>query len=246
MKTYICILLLFSANLFAQNNFTGKRSLILQESKSTIGEIKTQTMVMSVVPAKKNGALAVLYSLILPGMGELYAGSYNSGKYFTMADAAAWGVFAGFNIYGNWKKDNYKSFAASFGNIKPEGKDADFYASLGDYVSLDEYNRNKDLAGKFDERYNDTKGYYWKWTDDSQRKEYRNMWVSSEQSFNNVRFAVGALIVNRIISAINSARLVGAYNRSISTAEADWNIYMGVNPDINASSNVTLNFQKSF
>jgi hypothetical protein len=35
---------------------------------------------------RKSPALAILYSILLPGMGELYAGDYSSGKYFTIAD----------------------------------------------------------------------------------------------------------------------------------------------------------------
>src|SRR3972149_10371109 len=136
---------------------------------------------------KKNAGLAVLYSLLLPGMGELYAESYSSGKYFTMADAALWGVYFGMNYYGNNKKDNYKAFAASNGSVNNSGKDANYYATIGIYSNIDEYNNAKALERNFDQIYN-TEKYYWKWETNDERKAYRNLWTSSESAFNNLRF----------------------------------------------------------
>ena len=78
-------------------------------------------------------------------MGELYAGNYNRGKYFTIADGVFWGFYAGFNIYGSWQRHNYKSFAASDAGVNPVNKDADFYAAIGEVTSIDEWNRLQSL-----------------------------------------------------------------------------------------------------
>jgi len=193
---------------------------------------------------KKNAGLAALYSLLLPGMGELYAGDYSSGKYLTVADAAFWGAFAGFNIYGNWQEANYKSFADTYGGgIQTDGKDEKFFADIGEYLSVDEYNRAMSLTGRFDQMY-DEETHYWSWEENSQRSRYRSMWTSSERSFNNIRFAVGALIINRIVSMINAIRSVAAYNKGIEQA-ASWNISFNINPYRN-SNNYSLNFITSF
>lgn len=239
---YIIALLFFITPVFAQNS--APQSLFLQ--KNEIADLKADKLppLLQDKPEKKSGMLAVLYSLVLPGMGELYGGSYSSGKYFTIADGVLWGVFAGYNIYGSWQRNNYKTFAQSYGGVNPQGKDAAFYASVGEFVSLEEYNRRQGLDANFDEMYNGDQ-YYWKWADQKQRQEYRGMWESSEQAFNDVRFAVGALIVNRIISAFNAARIVRNYNKNIDT-EMSWNVSMSVNPGLNAPSALSLNFQKSF
>ena len=55
---------------------------------------------------KKNTGLAILYSALLPGMGELYAGDYSSGKYFTIADGVLWGGLIGVNAYAKNQEDN--------------------------------------------------------------------------------------------------------------------------------------------
>jgi len=86
--------------------------------------------------------------------------------------------------------------------------------------------------------------YYWKWTEE-ERRSYRSMWVSSEQTFNNVRFVVGALLLNRLVSAINAVRLVAAYNKRAET-EMGWNVSVGINNQVNYPSNLTFNFQAYF
>jgi hypothetical protein len=71
------------------------------------------------------------------------------------------------------------------------------------------------------------------------------MWVSSEQSYNSLRFVVGALIINRIASAINAVRLVSAHNKQ-QAEELSWSIFAGVENTINLPNNFTINFQKNF
>jgi hypothetical protein len=191
---------------------------------------------------KKSGFLAVIYSLLLPGMGELYAGNYDRGKYFTIADAVCWGAYAGYNIYGSWQRNNYKTFAATYGEVDLQGKDADYFANIGDYSNINDFNRDKGLGGEFDMMYNTQKNY-WNWGNINQRTRYRDLWVSSEQAFNNVRFAVGALIVNRIISAIDAALLVKSYNKKLNE-QTSWNLSFGFNR--NYPSGLEINFLKSF
>ncbi len=179
---------------------------------------------------KKSAGMAIIYSLLLPGMGELYADSWSSGKYFTMADAVFWGFFAGFNAYGNWQEDNYRAFAKSSGDVSLDGKDADYFANIGLYEDVYDYNRIQELNRDFENTYN-VETHYWKWTDNSARKEYRNTWTSSERAYNNIRFAVGALILNRLVSAINAVRLVSAYNKKQST-DLGWYMSVGYSNEL--------------
>ncbi len=81
---------------------------------------------------KKNTGLAIIYSLLLPGMGELYADGYSSGKYFTITEGTLWGVFVGMNTYANWQRDRYKAYAVTNAGITTSGKNADFYATIAD------------------------------------------------------------------------------------------------------------------
>ncbi|MFA7289497.1 MAG: hypothetical protein WC055_11530 [Melioribacteraceae bacterium] len=193
---------------------------------------------------KKNTGLAIAYSLLLPGMGELYADGYDTGIYFTVADGVFWGALAGLNIYGNWQQNNYKSFAQSDGGISNSGKDEDYYANISSYISIFEFNRTKELNREFDQVY-DIKTHYWNWNSNNERRKYREMWSSSENAYNSIRFAVGALVLNRIVSAINAVRLVNKYNKGLEE-NLSWNISVGLVNDPNLPSGISLSFVKTF
>jgi hypothetical protein len=164
-------------------------------------------------------------------------------KYLTIAEGALWGVFTGMNIYGNWQQDRYKSFAVSKAGISTDGKDEEYYTIISQYLSIEEYNNEKALSREFDKMYSES--FVWKWNSQEEREEYRSLWVSSEQTFNDVRFVVGAMILNRIASAINAVRLISAYNKRISE-EVSWNFSVGISQQNNLPRQLTFNFQKSF
>ncbi|MEE9431136.1 MAG: hypothetical protein V3V16_08855 [Melioribacteraceae bacterium] len=193
---------------------------------------------------KKSKGLAVLYSLLLPGMGEFYADNYSTGQYFTIADAVAWSFVTGYSIYGNNQQDDYKAYAKTFGGVNVEDKEPEFFADISAYENIELFNTEKELNRQFDKTY-DVQTHTWDWQNAAQRKEYRAMWTDSEGAFNNVRFAVGALIVNRIISAISAVRSVSAYNKREEN-NVSWNINFGTRLNPNLPSGLVLNFRKSF
>lgn len=193
---------------------------------------------------KKNAGLAIIYSLLLPGMGELYGGNYSSGKYFTAAEGLLWISYIGMNTYAGWKKDDYKSLAVKNAGVTPDGKDDKFYATIGEYPSVDNYNNIKTLEYNFAEMY-DANKYYWNWQSNNDRKNYRNLWVKSEQAYNDLRFIVGGMIINRIISAINAARIVSLYNKNLDT-NLSWNISTSISQTPIFSQQINFNFQTTF
>lgn len=242
MKKLLFLIFSIAALSFPQNS---KNLIELKEELKTTPDqtLPVNNNLIYDTPERKKTGLAIIYSLLLPGMGELYAGSYSSGKYFTIAEGVLWGTFIGMNAYGNWLKDRYKSFAASEGGVQLEGKDDNYFSTISEYSNIDDYNNDKALNRSFDEMY-DPSAYYWNWQTSEDRKQYRSMWLSSEQTFNDVRFVVGALIVNRIVSAINAVRLVAVYNKSVDE-ELSWNLSVGISNPVNLPSSLTLKFQKS-
>jgi hypothetical protein len=189
---------------------------------------------------QKSVMLAITYSLLLPGMGELYAGGYSSGKYFTIAEGVFWGTYIGMNQYSNWQKDRYHSFAVSNGGVNLAGKDDGYFTNIGIYTDINEYNDDMARNGDFNKMYN-TGLDYWKWTGND-RKTYRAMWTAGELAHNNLRFVVGALVLNRVVSAINAARIAAAFNRNASQ-ELGWNLSAGVSSVASLPTGVILNFQ---
>jgi TM2 domain-containing membrane protein YozV len=193
---------------------------------------------------KKSPGLAVLYSFLLPGMGELYAGSYSSGKYFTIAEGALWGIFTGMNTYSIWLSNNYKAFAATSASVNNANKNSTYYSTIADYASITEYNNDMSLEGNFSAML-DPKTQYWNWPSTSARENYRTLWVASENENNDLRFVVGALILNRVVSAINAVRLVTAYNKGLKT-DLSWNVSINVDNKETLPPSLLFNFQTEF
>ncbi len=245
MKNILILLIILTSQIFSQNNESSFYSF-KQQAISEISQIKDldQPLVDDNVKQKKSTGLAIVYSLLLPGMGELYADAYDSGVYFTIADGVLWGTYVGMNVYANWQKDRYISYSQTNAGVTPENKDEDYYATIGEYLDIDQYNDQQAFEYNFDEMY-DTETHFWKWNTSEERKEYRNMWVSSEQTFNDVRFVVGALLLNRVISAINAVRLVSKYNNNLSQ-EVGWNVSLGVQSYPDNTSSYNINFITSF
>lgn len=245
MKNILILLITLSTQLFSQTEEQSFYTFKLQ-AVSEISEFKSidQQIAIDDVKQKKSAGLAIVYSLLLPGMGELYADAYDSGVYFTIADGVLWGTYIGMNVYGNWQKDRYISYAETNADITTENKDDDYYATISEYLSIDQYNDQKAFERNFDEMYN-TEQYFWKWNTSEERKTYRDMWVSSEQTLNDVRFVVWGLLLNRVVSAINAVRLVSRYNNNLNQ-EVGWNVSLGVQSYPDNSSSYNINFITTF
>lgn len=245
MKKIILVLLLIVSQTFSQE-ISSRRIVLENNIKETLHKedpAATYTAQVKLVQ-KKNAGLAILYSLILPGMGELYADGYSSGKYFTIAELSLWGAYWGVNQYANWNKDRYKSFAATLSGAEVTGKEDNYFATLGEYMNVKEYNNDQALNREFKKMYNENT-YYWAWDTNEQRKNYRTMWVTSEQAFNSLRFVVGAMLLNRVASAINAVRLVSAYNKR-EEGKIDWSLSFGVEQKPTLPASLTINFSKGF
>jgi hypothetical protein len=175
-------------------------------------------------PAKKSPALGVLYSLILPGMGELYAGRFDIGRYSLIAEGACWLTYASWVQYGNWLRSDARQFAINHSGANPAGKDDNFYVNLASYNSVYDYNEAQLQARNIDGVYDPSAGYYWMWDSDNDRNQFHELRISSDRVLNNSKFIIGVIVVNHLLSAINAARLVRNFNRSVDDGLGAWNL----------------------
>lgn len=239
-------LLIFAITSFVYSQQQSSPTLSLeQEVRSTSFEYSTTNLNFSDMELeKKSAGLAILYSFLLPGMGELYADGYESGKYFTIAEGVLWGTYIGMSVYAGNQEDNYKAYATANASVNTNGKDEDYFANIGEYLNIDDYNDQKASERNFDQMYN-PETFFWKWQSNEDRSTYRSMWTSSEQTYNDLRFVVGAMILNRVVSAINAVRLVSAYNNRLEE-ELSWNVSIGIKNTANLPTSLNLNFQTKF
>ncbi|HAV22134.1 MAG: hypothetical protein A2X67_01395 [Ignavibacteria bacterium GWA2_55_11] len=166
-------------------------------------------------PDRKSVTLAIVASLVLPGLGEYYAGTFSStGKYSFTAEGAIWLTYAGFRRHGTWVRNDARSYAIEHAGTVMDGKDEKFEVDIGNYSSLDEYNRAKISRREPELMYSDL-SYRWQWDTDASRMYFRDQRIRSDEILNNSKFLIAAAVVNRLISAFSAGRAAAAYNRAL-------------------------------
>lgn len=170
---------------------------------------------MRTTPEPKSTKKAILYSLLLPGWGEYYAGKKDKAKYFFAAEAITWLAYFSFRTYGNWRKDDMIRMGAEKANSNLEGKDDFFYDMVGYYENIYEYNTLGRITEPNRPYYYDTTDYYWNWQTPNDREKYRDLKNSFRSAFKNSETVIGLAILNRLISIIDAVRDVNNYNRKL-------------------------------
>lgn len=170
---------------------------------------------------KKAVGLAALYSLFIPGLGELYAGDFSSGKYFLIAEGVLWLTYAAIEVYGNALRDDARLFAVAHAGIDPSGKNDQFYVDVSNFLTLADYNDKKLRDRTPNLVYDPAQGYAWQWESDALRQSFRDQRVRSEEMFNNKKFVGAAILVNHVASAINAARAAISRNSTLGALLGD-------------------------
>ena len=167
----------------------------------------------------KSGFLAVMYSLLLPGMGELYSGRFDAGMYPLIAEGALWTGFGGLQLYSSWVRSDALTFANAHAAANAEGKDDRYLGALGNYRSVREHNAAKlierNLAALYPE--DPAAGFAWSWDNDEQRTQFKDLRISADEISNTASFVALALVANRIWSAVQAAILVKKHNAGLKT-----------------------------
>jgi hypothetical protein len=165
--------------------------------------------------SKKSVVLAVVASLILPGMGELYAGSFESGKYNLIAEGGLWLTYSGFRMHANWLQQDAQIFANQHAGANFDNKDDQYSVNIGNFNTTDEYNQAKLRNREYDLVYTADQ-YKWQWDSDVNRTQFKDLRIRSGEIRNNAKFIIGAIVVNHLFSAFSAGLKAAAYNKSLS------------------------------
>ena len=168
--------------------------------------------------SKKSVMLAIAASLVLPGMGELYAGSFESGKYNLIAEGGLWLTYSGFRMHANWLQQDAQNFASQHAAANFTNKDDQYSVNIGNFNTTDEYNQTKLRNRDYDNVH--TEGQYqWQWDSDANRLQFKDLRIRSGEIKNNSKFIIAAVVINHIFSAFSAGRRAAAYNKSISMVD---------------------------
>jgi hypothetical protein len=220
MKRFIistAILFLLTQQMFAQQRPIS--ALVTKEARLRGSSIRD----IDISPApesKKSVMLAVVASLIVPGLGELYAGSFETGKYHMIAEGGLWLTYSGFRMHSNWLLQDAQTFANQHAAANFSNKDEQYLVNIGNFNTTAEYNDTKSRNREYDLIYQPTRPeYQWNWDTDANRLRFKDMRIHSGEVKNNSKFVIAAVVVNHILSAFSAGKKTAAYNRSLSTID---------------------------
>jgi hypothetical protein len=244
-KLVIVLVLLFAVQSAFTQVKTDNNAFLKQELTNKILKSNYKDSINKDEPVtnKKNPAISLFLSLLIPGAGHLYADRMDVGKYFVIAEASCWLGVAGMNLYGNWLRDDSRTYASVHSGLNKDGKDDDYFSNVGNFNSIYDYNNEKLAKGQWEQIY-DVNTHFWSWDTEVNKESFDKQRKKSERVYNTrIVFATG-LIVNRVVSAISALVLTNKSNKNSSTGIRISSEFIGTKD--NPYDGLRLNFVKSF
>lgn len=116
-QTLILVLMLcFLLPSFAAARQLGLSPYRAQFSAPAFEQAATDETAAPIVTGKKNVGRAVMFSLVVPGTGQLYAGSWLRAVPWLAIEVAGWALFSQYHAQGTDKTDEFEAFAGPFQN----------------------------------------------------------------------------------------------------------------------------------
>jgi len=164
---------------------------------------------------------AVLYSLLLPGLGDWQLGNKGRAAAFFAVEGAIWISYAVFEVQGGQREDEYESLAVRFAGVTRTGHSDEYYAKLRDYDTSEAYEADVKLDGRIelatqygvgaigadaleqyftDHRVSDYEP--WQWSSLDRRLQYSEVRSSSKTSYRRADYMIAAAAANRLVSAV--------------------------------------------
>ncbi len=166
-------------------------------------------------------------SLLLPGSGEMMLGHTTRGATLMGIDFVTIYAFFATQQEIDLQRRNYMQYAEVFAGV-PYNMPRNHYQDIQEFPSSDYYNeiqemilRNYYLISEYSPdayaQYMDELIYSgdeeWKWQSDAHWTEYKNMRIRHQRTKMSHNLALGILLLNRAVSAIDSALLSGKVNK---------------------------------
>ncbi len=190
---------------------------------------------------------AVLYSLLLPGLGDWKLGNKNRATVFFALEGLIWVSYATFQVQGGNYENEYEDLAVRFAGVSGTDHSDDFYATIRDYDSSEEYEADIKNEGRYYDTGSEALDQYfidnrvedyqpWLWASTDRRLQYSETRSASKTAYRRADYMIAAAAANRVVSA------VFAYAGARSAAKHE----VGLNLDVSPRGDVTLELTKKF
>lgn len=161
--------------------------------------------------ASKSKRNAILLSLAVPGLGQAYAGNWNRARIYFAVEALTWAGFAAFRIYGGWRSDDYRTFAADRAGVALSGQSDTYFKHIGLFSSSDAFNQDQRLTLR-EQATIYAGNNSWDWISESDLKQYQSIRKSSQRARVRSYYLTGFAFAARLASAIDVRRSLPASN----------------------------------
>lgn len=171
-------------------------------------------------PAKGPGKKAMLYSLLLPGMGELSMGETGRATGFFIAEGLIWTNFIYWTVSGNLRQDDYVEQANLNAGVGVSKESDDYWKLVGQYQSSsgsgsgsyeetlrrearDVYPDDPAAQDAYVAQKLPTGDRAWEWSSSTLQDTYISTRNSSSHAYNHAQYSYAAAILNRVLSVID-------------------------------------------
>jgi hypothetical protein len=177
-----------------------------------------------------NPRKVMLYSLLLPGLGQQMAGKDERARIYYGIELAIWTAWAANRMEGHARKDRFIEFAQQEAGVGTGDRNDDYWRTISQFersdpgpASANEYVRRQarslypgDRAAQ--QAYLEQNGYFggraWDWQNADNLGRYRFLRSQSLDSYHRAQYSIGLAIVHRLISMVDAVRVAGKINRA--------------------------------
>ena len=147
----------------------------------------------------------IVKSLLVPGWGEVSLGYQKSSRFFIHSEAILMVSCLSAYKIGDMKRNEYIAFANEHAGVK-NINDHRYWVDIGNYNSNKAY--DEEHLRMRDGKEGQWTSYPWLWEGgDSYRKQFEKMRIDSDKLFFSGKFIIGGIILNHIVSGINTLYL---------------------------------------
>ncbi len=146
---------------------------------------------------------AMLLSLLVPGLGQYYAGAKGYAKLFLAAELAIWGSYYYNDLMMDAKRQDYLSSAARHAGASPAGQGIAYLNAVGAFNSSFEYNgyqATRDVPVLFPEE------LAWNWDSPLNRARFKQLREDELDYENNLKYCIAGTVLNHLLSALHAAK----------------------------------------
>ncbi len=193
------------------------------------------------IETPKSKGKAVMYSLLLPGLGHYYVGDRHGARTFFAIEAVTWTTFVVYEVQGRLREEGYEDFAKVFAGVSNAGHSDDYYAVISEYDSWEDYELAVKTEGRFalypegdaaaleeyfaQNRVSDYEPWVWKSADT--RRDYRSLRSASKRSYRRALYVAGVAVFNRVASAFFAIKATNDANEKLDENRVGYHLEIG-------------------